>query len=78
VIKKSAILFCLIGLLLSNLWPSVQGKIEGIVTDSSSNKELGEVLGQSENYEEAKVYYQRAIELSLDEQETFYIHLCRI
>jgi len=37
VIKKSIILSCLIGLLLSNLWPSVQGKIEGTVTDSSGN-----------------------------------------
>jgi len=37
VIKKTIILSCLIGLLLSNLWPSVQGKIEGTVTDSSGN-----------------------------------------
>ena len=37
MIKKSIILSCLIGLLLSNLWPSVQGKIEGTVTDSSGN-----------------------------------------
>lgn len=37
MIKKSIILSCLIGLLLSNLLPSVQGKIEGIVTDSSGN-----------------------------------------
>ena len=37
----------------------------------SSNKELGEVLGQSENYEEAKVYYQKAIEISPDEPGAF-------
>ena len=37
MIKKTIILSCLIGLLLSNLWPSVQGKIEGTVTDSSGN-----------------------------------------
>jgi len=37
VIKKTIILSCLIGLLLPNLWPSVQGKIEGTVTDSKGN-----------------------------------------
>jgi tetratricopeptide (TPR) repeat protein len=37
VIKKTIILSCLIGLLLPNLWPSVQGKIEGTVTDSQGN-----------------------------------------
>jgi len=37
LIKKSIILSCLICLLLSNLWPSVQGKIEGTVNDSNGN-----------------------------------------
>jgi len=37
VIKKTIILSCLVGLLLSSLWPSVQGKIEGTVTDSKGN-----------------------------------------
>lgn len=34
MIKKTIFLSFLIGSLLSSLWPSVQGKIEGIVTDS--------------------------------------------
>lgn len=37
MIKKTIILSCLIGLLLPNLWPSVQGKIEGTITDSQGN-----------------------------------------
>ena len=34
MIRKTIFLLFLAGFLLSNLWPSVQGKIEGIVTDS--------------------------------------------
>ncbi|NIM59521.1 MAG: tetratricopeptide repeat protein [Candidatus Aminicenantes bacterium] len=37
MLRKSIILSCLICLLLPNLWPSVQGKIEGTVTDSNGN-----------------------------------------
>jgi len=37
MIKKCVILVFVIGLFSFNLWPSVEGKIQGIVTDSSGN-----------------------------------------
>ncbi len=42
--KKTIVLTCLLGLLASNLWPSVQGKIEGVVTDSEGNPLQGVVV----------------------------------